>query len=208
MLAATARIAHAVDLPVMAAIVSGYGATSDALTETVRAVIATGAVGINIADGLHASGPSRAIDDAVARIRRTRTAAEQAGVPIVIDAHTDTCLRPFGDSPALRLDETVRRGRGISRPIPTVSIGLAWRMLPLSRPSCGLYAPINVTKATGLPRWPCWRWIRRSGNFEPAGASTGWSPAWTTRTCKPYSTVEPASEGPHRCWLESPLSCG
>ena len=110
-LAATAWIARAVDLPVTANIVSGYGATSDAAAETVRAVIATGAVGINIADGLHASAQLGTIDDAVARIRAARNAADQAGVPIVINARTDTYLRPFGDSPDLRLDKTVRRGR-------------------------------------------------------------------------------------------------
>ena len=151
-LAATARIAHAVDLPVTADIESGYGATPDAVAETVRAVIATGAVGINIEDGLHASGQLRAIDDAVARIRAARTAADQAGVPIVINARTDSYLRPFGDSPALRLDETVRRGRayfaaGADCLYP---IGLA-DAATLDALVRALDAPINVTARPGLP---------------------------------------------------------
>ena len=151
-LAATARIAHAVDLPVTADIESGYGATPDAVAETVRAVIATGAVGINIEDGLHASGQLRAIDDAVARIRAARTAADQAGVPIVINARTDTYLRPFGDNPALRLDETVRRGRayfaaGADCLYP---IGLA-DAVTLDALVRALDAPINVTARPGLP---------------------------------------------------------
>ena len=151
-LAATARIARAVDLPVTADIESGYGATPDAVAETVRAVIATGAVGINIEDGLHASGQLRAIDDAVARIRAARTAADQAGVPIVINARTDTYLRPFGDNPALRLDETVRRGRayfaaGADCLYP---IGLA-DAVTLDALVRALDAPINVTARPGLP---------------------------------------------------------
>lgn len=151
-LAATARIARAVDLPVTADIESGYGATPDAVAETVRAVIATGAVGINIEDGLHASGQLRAIDDAVARIRAARTAADQAGVPIVINARTDSYLRPFGDSPALRLDETVRRGRayfaaGADCLYP---IGLA-DAATLDALVRALDAPINVTARPGLP---------------------------------------------------------
>ena len=150
-LAATARIAHAVDLPVTADIESGYGATPDAVAETVRAVIATGAVGINIEDGLHASGQLRAIDDAVARIRAARTAADQAGVPIVINARTDTYLRPFGDNPALRLDETVRRGRAYFAAgadcLYPIGLADAATLAALVR---ALDAPINVTARPGL----------------------------------------------------------
>ena len=150
-LAATARIAHAVDLPVTADIESGYGATPDAVAETVRAVIAIGAVGINIEDGLHASGQLRAIDDAVARIRAARTAADQAGVPIVINARTDTYLRPFGDNPALRLDETVRRGRAYFAAgadcLYPIGLADAATLAALVR---ALDAPINVTARPGL----------------------------------------------------------
>jgi 2-methylisocitrate lyase-like PEP mutase family enzyme len=151
-LAATARIARAVDLPVTADIESGYGATPDAVAETVCAVIAVGAVGINIEDGLHEPGQLRAIDDAVARIRAARTAADQAGVPIVINVRTDTYMRQFGDSPAMRLDETVRRGKayfaaGADCLYP---IGLT-DPASLDALVQALDAPINVAARPGLP---------------------------------------------------------
>jgi 2-methylisocitrate lyase-like PEP mutase family enzyme len=151
-LAATARITRAVDLPVTADIESGYGATPDAVGATVRAIIAAGAIGINIEDGLHAPAQLRPIDDAVARIRAARAAADQAGVPIVINARTDTYMPGFGDGEAARLEETLRRGHAyfavgadclypIGLTDPTTLEGLVR----------ALDAPINVAARPGLP---------------------------------------------------------
>ena len=47
-----ARITAAVGVPVTADIESGYASTPDGVTDTVRRVIAAGAVGINMEDGL------------------------------------------------------------------------------------------------------------------------------------------------------------
>ena len=151
-LAATVRITRAVDLPVTADIESGYGATPDAVGATVRAIIAAGAIGINIEDGLHAPAQLRPIDDAVARIRAARAAADQAGVPIVINARTDTYMPGFGDGEAARLEETLRRGHAyfavgadclypIGLTDPTTLEGLVR----------ALDAPINVAARPGLP---------------------------------------------------------
>ncbi len=151
-LAATARIARAVDLPVTADIESGYGADPGTVAETVRAFIASGIVGINIEDGLHAPGALRPIEDGVARIRAARSAADQAGVPIVINARTDTYMLGFGDGDATRFDETVRRGRayfaaGADCLYP---IGLA-DAATLENLVGALDAPINVAARPGLP---------------------------------------------------------
>ena len=109
-LAATGRIVRAVGLPVTADIESGYGANPADVTETVSAFIASGVVGINIEDGLHAPGALRSIEDGIARVRAARAAADRTGVPIVINARIDTFMLGFGGDPAARLDETVRRG--------------------------------------------------------------------------------------------------
>src|SRR6202047_1072143 len=50
MLGVVARIAKAVHLPVTADVEAGYGMTVEDLTETVKAVVAAGAVGINLED--------------------------------------------------------------------------------------------------------------------------------------------------------------
>src|SRR5256885_15820667 len=50
MLDVVARIANAVRVPVTADMESGYGATTADLTETAKAVIAAGAIGMNLED--------------------------------------------------------------------------------------------------------------------------------------------------------------
>src|SRR5574340_528414 len=109
-LAAIARIARAVDLPVTADIECGYGATPDDVGATVREVIAAGAVGINLEDGTPGPGPLRERDDAAARIRAARAAADASGVPIVINARVDLWLHSGGD-PARHLNEATARAR-------------------------------------------------------------------------------------------------
>src|SRR5438034_9687962 len=55
--AATARIARAVAMPVTADIESGYGATPATVGRAIGDIIAAGAVGVNLEDGLRA-GPA------------------------------------------------------------------------------------------------------------------------------------------------------
>jgi 2-methylisocitrate lyase-like PEP mutase family enzyme len=99
------RIVGAVSVPVTADIESGFGATPDLVGDTVRAVLAAGAVGVNIEDARHDGTPSlRDIDDQCARLCAARTAATEAGVPLFINARVDTYLRGLGG-----LAETVAR---------------------------------------------------------------------------------------------------
>jgi 2-methylisocitrate lyase-like PEP mutase family enzyme len=100
--AATARIARAVRVPVTADIEAGYAATPDEVAAHVADIIGAGAVGINLEDG------GRDLADAVARIAAAREAAAKAGVPIVINARTDLYLKHIGED-ATRFDAAVAR---------------------------------------------------------------------------------------------------
>lgn len=96
-IAATSRIARAVSVPVTADIEGGFGDTPQEVAETVSAIIAAGAVGINLEDGTHQAGtPLRSIEDTAARIRSAREAASIAGIPIVINARTDVFIHGDG----------------------------------------------------------------------------------------------------------------
>jgi 2-methylisocitrate lyase-like PEP mutase family enzyme len=95
-LAAVARIAAAVDLPVTADLESGFGDAGDA----VRRAIAAGAAGGNLEDAL------APVDAHVAAIRAARAAGDAAGVPFVINARGDEFLHGGGD-----LGEALARGR-------------------------------------------------------------------------------------------------
>ena len=94
-----------------------FDATPEAVADTVRAAIQAGVVGVNIEDGLHRPGALREIDAAAERIGAAREAAAALGVPLVINARTDTYLLGYGASDAERFDQTVRRAttRGAPR---------------------------------------------------------------------------------------------
>ncbi|MGW4664979.1 isocitrate lyase/PEP mutase family protein [Streptosporangium sandarakinum] len=103
-----ARIVSAVDVPVTADIESGYASDPDGVAETVRGVLAAGAVGINIEDG-HAPVPRlRPVEEQCERIIAARRAADVAHVPMFLNARVDTYLLAVGD-PATRLRDTVDR---------------------------------------------------------------------------------------------------
>jgi 2-methylisocitrate lyase-like PEP mutase family enzyme len=105
MAAAVARIAASVDVPVTADIEGGY----DGVAETVRAVVAAGAVGVNLEDSAAPGGPLHTIAEQAERIRAARAAAVEAGLPdLWINVRTDVYL--FGIGPeAGRLDDVLDR---------------------------------------------------------------------------------------------------
>ncbi|MGH8363148.1 MAG: isocitrate lyase/phosphoenolpyruvate mutase family protein, partial [Gammaproteobacteria bacterium] len=82
-LAATQRIAAAVQIPVSADLEAGYAQTPAALQAVIHQLLATGAVGVNLEDGLPpgSSQPLRDIEEQQARLRAARAAADEAGIP-------------------------------------------------------------------------------------------------------------------------------
>jgi 2-methylisocitrate lyase-like PEP mutase family enzyme len=106
-LGAVARVAAAVRVPVSADIESGYAKDAAGVGDTIRAVLAAGAVGVNIEDALYdgeggegddggVRGPLRPVAEQAERIAAARAAADAAGVPLFINARIDTVLRGAG----------------------------------------------------------------------------------------------------------------
>lgn len=109
-LAAVAALTAAVDVPVTADIESGYAKDAAGVADTVRAVLAAGAVGVNIEDALYgAAEPLRPVAEQAERIAAARGAADAAGVPMFVNARVDTYLRGVGDGPDARLALTLER---------------------------------------------------------------------------------------------------
>ena len=110
MIAAIEHIVRAVSIPVTADIESGYGTGSaEEVAQTVRDVIAVGAVGINLEDAPGAQGaPLLSAEAQVERIQAARAAASGMGVDLFINARTDVYLAAVG-APESRLAETIRR---------------------------------------------------------------------------------------------------
>ncbi|MFF2542666.1 isocitrate lyase/phosphoenolpyruvate mutase family protein [Kitasatospora sp. NPDC058063] len=144
-LGALARITAAVDVPVTADIERGYATDPDGVAETVRGVLAAGAVGINLEDTL------RPVGEQAERIAAAREAADETGVPLFINARIDTHRLPPGDRTTW-LDETLTRARAYATAgadgifvLGTPDTGTV-RTLAGSQP-----LPVNVLVGPGAP---------------------------------------------------------
>ncbi|MCO1595821.1 isocitrate lyase/phosphoenolpyruvate mutase family protein [Micromonospora sp. RHAY321] len=142
------RVAAAVPLPVSADIESGYGRTPAEVGDTVRAVLAAGAVGVNVEDARYDGGePLRPVDEQCARLAAVRSAGDAAGVPLYLNARIDTFLRGGGD-----VGETVARASAYLAAgadgvfVPGVVDPAVIRHLAEAIP-----APLNVLAGPGAP---------------------------------------------------------
>lgn len=105
-LARVSQITAAVDLPVSVDIESGYAQTPQRLIE---GLIEAGAVGLNIEDSVHSEGGRiREPQEHADLVGALRVAADQTGVPVVINARTDILLRQIGDE-SDRVDRAIVR---------------------------------------------------------------------------------------------------
>jgi len=106
-----ARIARAVSVPVTADMESGYGTSPADMAEMARALVGTGAVGLNLEDVTgDDEGSHVEIGLQTEKIAAVREASAAAGVPLVINARTDVYLMPIGPEET-RFERTVERLR-------------------------------------------------------------------------------------------------
>jgi 2-methylisocitrate lyase-like PEP mutase family enzyme len=153
MLDTVRRIVRAVRIPVTADVESGYGDGSPAaVAETVRALVAIGAAGMNLEDTPGRNGsPLLSAEEHAARLRAAREAARAAGGDLVINARVDVFLFEVGP-PETRLQETVRRAQAYRAAgadcifVPGVSD--AETIASLVR---AIEAPLNVMAVPGTP---------------------------------------------------------
>ena len=109
MLAAVARIAARVNLPVSADVEAGYGERPEDAALTARGIIEAGAIGMNVEDTTEtSSGPLAEVALQVEKIAALRETAKQFGVDLVLNARTDVYLLEVG-TPETRFRETARR---------------------------------------------------------------------------------------------------
>ncbi|MGV0047196.1 isocitrate lyase/PEP mutase family protein [Mycobacterium colombiense] len=105
-LARVGQITAAVDVPVSVDIESGYGQPAGRLIE---GLLSVGAVGLNIEDTVHSEGKRlRTADEHAELVGELRSAADAAGVHVVINARTDLFLRQDGEA-SDRVDRAVAR---------------------------------------------------------------------------------------------------
>jgi len=154
MLAAAARIARGVDVPVTVDAEAGYGMEP---AELVEALQTAGAAGCNLEDTDHATGSLRDPDHHAEWLKTVRAAASDAGYQLVINARVDVFLAPFfaGAAPGTQKElvpEALQRANayleaGADSVYP---IGL-WETDALSRFMPEVRGPVNVIR---LPQTP------------------------------------------------------
>ena len=158
MLAAVERIAAATTLPLTADLEGGYGATPEAVGETIRLALEIGVAGFNLEDSHPAErraaggAPLRTMAEQCERLRAAREACESLGVrDAVINARVDVFLREIGE-PEQRLDLALERAEayvaaGASCLFP---IGLKDRET-IGAFTAGAKAPVNILYLPGVP---------------------------------------------------------
>ncbi|MEV7357407.1 isocitrate lyase/phosphoenolpyruvate mutase family protein [Kitasatospora sp. NPDC091276] len=144
----TAQVVRAVDLPVTADLESGFARTAAGVGESVAALLATGAVGVNLED------EGRPTAEAAERIAAARAAADAAGVPAFVNARTDVFLHGIG-APEGRLGDAVRRLRAY------VEAGADGVFVPgvadeetIAALAAAVPVPLNVLAGPGAPSVP------------------------------------------------------
>jgi 2-methylisocitrate lyase-like PEP mutase family enzyme len=100
--AAVLRIVRSVEVPVSADIEAGYGSTPEEVCETVRGVIAAGAVGINLEDG------TQAPELLAAKLAAIRSLVAREGSDLFVNARIDVYLNGGGE-PEANFAESLRR---------------------------------------------------------------------------------------------------
>src|SRR5256885_10593052 len=152
MLAAAARIASGVDVPVTVDAEAGYGMDPAGLVAALRSA---GAAGCNLEDTDHATGRLRDPDRHAEWLRAVREAASAQDYGLVINARIDVFLRPFlggaGDGTQAELvPEALRRADAyFEAGVDCVYPILLWETDALRRFTSEGSGPVNVVR---LPR--------------------------------------------------------
>ncbi len=148
---AVGRIARVLSVPLSADVVAGFGKTTKEVLVTVKAILRTGAVGINIEDFAHATKKLYPIERQVENVKAIKKLGETIGIPLVINARTDALRFAEGDEGA-RFKEAVRRatayrdaGADCVYPMGLVDAD------PIASFVRALDFPINVMVRKGLP---------------------------------------------------------
>ena len=154
MLAAAARIARGVEVPVTVDAEAGYGMKP---AELVAALRNAGAAGCNLEDSDYVAGGLRDPDRHAEWLGAVRQAASEEGYPLVINARVDVFLAPFlaGAGPGTQeelVPDALRRANAyLEAGVDCVYPILLWETDALRRFTSEARGPVNVLR---LPQAP------------------------------------------------------
>ncbi|HTY39305.1 MAG TPA: isocitrate lyase/phosphoenolpyruvate mutase family protein [Bacteroidota bacterium] len=144
MIAAVTGIVNGVQLPVTVDVEAGYGNNLDEIINSVKKIIATGIVGINIEDSLNMNPILIDEMEFCERISAIRALSESMGFHLVINARTDSFYTSSG-SPGEKLTESVRRGNKYREAgADCIFVQPVWEKETISTLVKEIDAPINI----------------------------------------------------------------
>ena len=181
--AAVARIAAAVSVPVTADIEGGFGATTEEVVQTVLEVINAGAVGINIEDG------SLAPEEFAARLSAIRSAVTAAGLDLFVNARTDVFLVGEGSEEEQAVEALRRAHLYVDAGADGIFVPGAASEAAIRALAEGILAPLNIMV------WPGMLSVRELGERGVARVSLGSATAQAAYAVAQRAAVELATTG-------------
>jgi len=137
-------IVNAVQVPVSVDIEAGYGNNLDEVIDSVKKIIATGIVGINIEDSIDLSPVLIDQVEFCERISAIRALSDSLGFHLVINARTDSFYTSSG-SPQEKLAESIKRGNKYREAgADCIFVQPVWEKETISTLVKEINAPVNI----------------------------------------------------------------
>ena len=143
-------IVRGVQVPVTVDIEAGYGKNVDDIIDSVKKIIATGIVGINIEDSVDLNPTLIDEMEFCERISAIRALSDSLGFHLVINARTDSFYTSSG-SPREQLSESIRRGNKYrDAGADCIFVQPVWERETISTLVKEIDAPINILANPGI----------------------------------------------------------
>jgi len=143
-------IVNAVQVPVTVDIEAGYGNNLNEIIDSIRKIIATGIVGINIEDSIDLNPVLVDEMEFCERISAIRALSDSLGFHLVINTRTDSFYTSSG-SLREKLSESIKRGNKYREAgADCVFVQPVWERETISTLVKEIYAPINILANPGI----------------------------------------------------------
>lgn len=150
MIAAITGIVNAVQVPVTVDIEAGYGNNINEIIESVKKIIATGIVGINIEDSINLNPELIDEMEFCERISAIRSLSDSLGFHLVINARTDSFYTSSGPTRE-KLAESIRRGNKYREAgADCIFVQPVWDKETIATLVMEINAPINILSNPGI----------------------------------------------------------
>jgi 2-methylisocitrate lyase-like PEP mutase family enzyme len=150
MIGAITGIVNGVRVPVTVDIEAGYGNTTNEIIDSVKKIIATGIVGINIEDSIDLNPVLIDTMEFCERISAIRALSDSMGFHLVINARTDSFYTTSG-SPQEKLAESIKRGNKYREAgADCIFVQPVWEKETIRTLVKEINAPVNILSNPGI----------------------------------------------------------